>query len=59
MKTFDKKDLAGVALSAGVGIVTYMIYQVGKCAGKIDAYGDCSKQLRDLVEQCKNIKPNE
>lgn len=59
MKKFDKKDIAGMMLSAGVGVVTYMIYHVGKCAGKIDAYSDCSNQLKTIVEACKDIKPTE
>lgn len=56
MKRIDFKDAVGAALSAGVGVLTFMIYKVGKSAGKIDAYADCSNQLNVFIEKCKEIE---
>ena len=59
MKFIDKKDLPGLAMAAGVGVLTGMIYLVGKFTGESNAYGNCNAMLQDLVEKCKDIKPNE
>lgn len=59
MKFIDKKDFAGLAMSAGVGVLVGMIYLVGKATGECNAYEECGKMLQDLVKACEEIKPNE
>lgn len=54
MKLIDKKDFAGLAMSAGVGAIVGMIYLRGKYTGEAAAYEDCNNMLQDLVEKAKD-----
>lgn len=55
MKIIDKKDLPGLAMSAGVGVLVGMIYLMGKCTGEANAYEDCNQMLQPIVEKCKEL----
>lgn len=59
MKKIDKSDIIGLALSAGVGAVTALIYFAGKFGGKAAAYDECSNMLMDLVDACEKIETKE
>ena len=45
-----KKNLWGVVMAAGVGVLTYMIYGIGKLEGKGEAYGDCANMLQEVFD---------
>lgn len=59
MKLINKKDLPGLAMAAGVGVLTGLIYLAGKCTGEVNAYEDCGRMLADIVEKVKDVKPEE
>lgn len=59
MKLIDKKDFAGLAMSAGVGVLVGMIYLIGKYTGESNAYEDCNNMLQDLVEKAKDALSDE
>lgn len=44
-----KKDLWGIFMAAGVGVVTGMIYYAGKLTGKGEAYGECANMLQEAI----------
>ena len=51
MKKFKfKRDIWGVIFSAGVGFVTWMIYDLGKITGKIDICEDIMDDLEEVVK---------
>lgn len=50
---FKKIDIAGLAMAAGVGIVTGMIYFCGKLSGKGEAYGDIVKMLESGIKEAE------
>lgn len=59
MKKLNKTDVWGVVLSAGVGVITALIYFTGKFGGKAEAYGECSDQLMELVKLCEEVDAKE
>lgn len=56
MKFIDKKDAAGLALSAGVGVLVGLIYLIGKATGESNAYEDCNSMLKGLIDACKEVE---
>jgi len=46
-----KHDVWGIVLSAGVGIITGMIYFAGKAAGGSEAYAECANMITDAVKE--------
>ena len=50
MKDFFKKNIWGMAMSAAVGGVTFLLYLVGKAEGQVEAYGEVAGMLQETLE---------
>lgn len=55
MKFNLKKDIWGVVFAAGTGVLTWLIYQVGKTQGNIEANEEYVAALSSLIEQAEQI----
>ena len=55
MKFNLKKDIWGVVFAAGTGVLTWLVYQVGKDQGHIEANEEYIATLDSLIKQAEQI----
>ena len=57
-KLFNKRDITGLALAAGVGGITGLLYMAGKLSGRADAYEHCGQMIKEMAKAVTEEKPN-
>ena len=53
MKFNLKKDIWGIVFATGVGVLTWMVYDMGKLSGEHQAYTETNEWLNALLEEAK------
>lgn len=48
-----KLDLFGILVPLGVGVITGMVYIVGKLTGRSEAYNDCANMLQEAITEAQ------
>ena len=56
MKFELKRDIWGVVFSAGIGVCAWLLYDVGKITGSIQAYEEQNEFLNSLLEEAKKAQ---
>lgn len=54
-----KVDLFGILAPVGIGVVTGLVYIVGKLKGQHEAYTDCANMLREGLKNTDAVEKHD